>query len=89
MDYNASNTIQTITFLYDTKQNPEALLFPDNQEPTNNLTQATYQFPGSSNQSNVFTYTYIYNANGFPLTVTEKNDHGYTKNSTYSYTNCK
>jgi len=88
LDYDGSNILQsTTTFVYDTKQNPEAVIFPDANESTNNVTQATYEYQTSSNPS-VVTYTYTYNANGFPIAVTEKNS-GYTYTSAYSYTNCK
>lgn len=87
MDYNGANTLQaTITYVYDTKQNPEAVMFPDNPEPTNNPTQETYQYPGGT--PSVVTYTYTYNDNGFPLTITEI-DGSYTYTTTYTYTNCK
>lgn len=88
MEYDGSNALQvTVTFVYDTKQNPEAVIFPDAQEPTNNVIQETYQSPGS-NTSTAVTYTYTYNANGFPVTVTEKNS-GSTFTTTSGYTNCK
>jgi len=88
MDYNGSNVLQaTLTFVYDTKQNPDAVLVPGSPlTTTNNATQVTFQNPGSS--TSVVTYTYTYNANGFPITVVEQNS-GYIYTKAYSYTNCK
>ena len=85
--YDASNTLLvTINFTYDTKQNPQAALFPFDQLPTNNVTQETFVYPG--NHSSVFTNTYTYTSNGFPLTVTAEGN-GKTTTINYSYKNCK
>jgi YD repeat-containing protein len=77
----------TITYVYDTKQNPGALLFPTYPQTTNNVTQETFQYVGNSTPR-VDTHTYTYNINGFPLTVTE-NIGGTINTGTYTYTNCK
>lgn len=89
MDYDGSHTLRAIfSFAYDTKQNPEAVIFPTYQLPTNNVTQRTVLYRGS-NGSAITDFIYTYNANGFPLTVTEKNGNSYTTTITYTYTNCK
>jgi YD repeat-containing protein len=85
MNYDGSNMLQnTVYYEYDTKQNPEALLFPADTRPTNNVTQITTRYPASSTPS-VVTFTYTYNASGFPLSIAGKDAGNMT---TYVYTNC-
>jgi YD repeat-containing protein len=87
MSYDGSNALQSmITYVYDAKQNLQAVLFPDYPGPTNNVTQTSVQNSGSSNPPTIVNYIYTYNASGFPLTITEKNG-SYT--TTYNYANCK
>lgn len=84
-DWSGALTL-TVTYVYDTKQNPEAVLFPNYPQPTNNQTQMTFQYPGTST-TYTLTFTYTYNANGFPLTAIQQD--GSNTTTTYTYTNCK
>ena len=73
-----SSSGSTTTYTYDTKPNPLKVLFVSTQ-PDNNITKVTITAGGSA--TNITTYTYQYDNNGFPTARTGSN--GETKAYTY------
>ena len=88
LNYSSTGVLQSSeTFQYDTKMNPQNVLYPDFPlYTTNNATQQIITPAGGT--AITYTFIYAYSSKGFPLTYSVSGTNGYRETNEYQYNNC-